>query len=547
MQLTLDGTANWLVRQGAGGFTPALDDFDRYRKIDDADVNYDPSGNLVSVSSADYHYEWDALDRPRSATRGQVAHTFQYDALGRRSSETDGNDTTFYVWDDLALIAIGRKSAPDDAQLRVRLGAGISVALAAKLGAGPISFLHASSDGSSYAATGPDGELLEAYEYSGFGETQVLGRDLAPRPSSALGNRYLFQGQLYDPEFGLYWLQNRAYKPDWGRFLSPDPVGIDGGPNRYVFVGGRPLTFRDDLGLTGQPAARRPTEAQALFEVNQLLAGYEREHPLWSYGDRPWRRQSLELADVSADPERNIVLRMLTTVTWVGTAPLTIAEKIAAVTAETAVHALQHADRDKFVVDALNKRGFGPEQGYWPATRLFPDDPHSPIVEGTASLHQALLESALTVATIPTAALAPEGALLAQTGSKVVPLMTSFEKGEVGVQLTASAAIESGATLIGREISFENLVSRAEGLPPGVEGRIDLVAKLPGLPEDYLIGLESKAGPNARFTPGQAVNIQWMGGDFVPVRVFGDNAVRAGLTPGKIYMMNMEVHRWIFH
>ena len=48
---------------------------------------------------------------------------------------------------------------------------------------------------------------------------------------------------------------NRYYKPEWGRFTSPDPYQASGSPadpgswNRYAYVGGDPVNFNDPLGL----------------------------------------------------------------------------------------------------------------------------------------------------------------------------------------------------------------------------------------------------------------------------------------------------------
>jgi RHS repeat-associated protein len=65
---------------------------------------------------------------------------------------------------------------------------------------------------------------------------------------SAIGNRFLFQGQLYDPSTGTYSMRARQYNPRWGRFLSPDPLGYSAAPSLYSFTGSRPLSRRDPLG-----------------------------------------------------------------------------------------------------------------------------------------------------------------------------------------------------------------------------------------------------------------------------------------------------------
>ncbi|WP_382650011.1 RHS repeat-associated core domain-containing protein, partial [Streptomyces sp. NPDC057010] len=49
-----------------------------------------------------------------------------------------------------------------------------------------------------------------------------------PRPQNLR-----FQGQYLDRETGLYYNTFRFYDPDIGRFINPDPIGLNGGANLY--------------------------------------------------------------------------------------------------------------------------------------------------------------------------------------------------------------------------------------------------------------------------------------------------------------------------
>ncbi|MCX7111594.1 MAG: RHS repeat-associated core domain-containing protein [Proteobacteria bacterium] len=59
-----------------------------------------------------------------------------------------------------------------------------------------------------------------------------------------------FQGQYWDEETGLHYNTFRYYDPEIGRFISPDPIGVEGGFNLYAYVP-NPTGWVDTWGWTG--------------------------------------------------------------------------------------------------------------------------------------------------------------------------------------------------------------------------------------------------------------------------------------------------------
>ncbi len=94
------------------------------------------------------------------------------------------------------------------------------------------------------ALTNEAGELTAEYDYD------VFGALLGMKGSESTG--YLFTGQEFDGESGLYYYNARYYNPRLGRFISRDSyLGQDGSylsRNRYAYVHNNPLRYTDPSG-----------------------------------------------------------------------------------------------------------------------------------------------------------------------------------------------------------------------------------------------------------------------------------------------------------
>ncbi len=99
-------------------------------------------------------------------------------------------------------------------------------------------WLHADERGSVVAVSNSSGASIATYSYGPYGET-----------ANWSGSRFRYTGQIVLPEVELYHYKARAYSPALARFLQPDPIGLEGGPNLYAYANNDPINMSDPTGL----------------------------------------------------------------------------------------------------------------------------------------------------------------------------------------------------------------------------------------------------------------------------------------------------------
>lgn len=88
-----------------------------------------------------------------------------------------------------------------------------------------------------------------------------MAEDVQARPPA---QPIRFQGQYADSESGLHYNRFRYYDPDIGRFVSVDPIGLNGGANSYRYAPS-PIGWADPLGLSPCPPSNSEAGATGGF------------------------------------------------------------------------------------------------------------------------------------------------------------------------------------------------------------------------------------------------------------------------------------------
>jgi RHS repeat-associated protein len=92
--------------------------------------------------------------------------------------------------------------------------------------------------GSTTALTDSKGAVVEREAYDAYGNS-----------AGSAKTRYGFTGRERDAVTGLMYYRARWYDPQLGRFISEDPIGLEGGINQFAYVGNNPQNGKDPSGL----------------------------------------------------------------------------------------------------------------------------------------------------------------------------------------------------------------------------------------------------------------------------------------------------------
>ncbi len=231
--------ANENLLRTRGGASVVIASGDRVLSAGPETYDYDDNGNLVGKRTGREvtRYRYDAQGQLVHVTHPSGAQTeYQYDPLGRRIRKVHAGVETKYDWDGVALLG---EAGPGEAVEYLFLpGSFLPVGLTQNGAHFSYGFDQLGTPTELFNGRG---EVAWSANFSAFGEERVA-------PATAVRNPFRFQGQYFDEELGLCYNRHRYYNPSLNRFLTPDPIGLQGGINLYRYVP-NPVNWVDPFGL----------------------------------------------------------------------------------------------------------------------------------------------------------------------------------------------------------------------------------------------------------------------------------------------------------
>lgn len=214
--------------------------------------DYDANGNTIKKTDISDQtqtriYVYDIRDRlieVRDQNSTLIA-TYTYDPFNRRIvKETTGSTgmRTYFLYADEGLVAeVGSTGNIIKTYGHWPHGTWGADMLYLKEG-GSIYYFQSDHLGTSQKLVTQGGTVAWSAKTESFGITII-------DPSSTITNNLRFPGQYYDSETGLHYNLNRYYDPHIGRYITKDPIGIDGGINQYSYADANPVVLSDEAGL----------------------------------------------------------------------------------------------------------------------------------------------------------------------------------------------------------------------------------------------------------------------------------------------------------
>ena len=244
---------------------------------------YDQKGNMkAGLGNLTVNYDYE--NRPTEIEKNEIVINYSYNGLGDRVVRQVDSECSREILDygnrlKNTLMDKTREGVPHRYYL---WGVGLigHVDVNPDTGKETVVYYHGNEVGSTLALTDEEGQVTDTYAYTPYGEVSTHG--------GTTETSYLYNGGLgvrHEGD-GIYHMKARYYSAKLKRFLSRDPLGLDGGHNLYAFADGNPIFFMDPFGLCAESYAK---------------AHWDRQYRFWGFGENDVTYDDIQFAIGAAD------------------------------------------------------------------------------------------------------------------------------------------------------------------------------------------------------------------------------------------------------
>ena len=212
---------------------------DKITNAESTNYSYDANGNTTSIGEMVLSYNQNNR-LIKVEKNSDILGTYVYNGMSQRIiKEASGARTIFHYDFDGNIIG---ESDPGGNFQKEYLYNGKNRIAMVDVASGEIFYFLNDRLRTPQMLTDSSNTVVWEAIYKPFGEANI-------HPQSNVVNNFRFPGQYYDEETGLHYNYHRYYDPATGRYMTTDPLGLEGGLNLFTYVDNNPINFLDILGL----------------------------------------------------------------------------------------------------------------------------------------------------------------------------------------------------------------------------------------------------------------------------------------------------------